>query len=253
MNPQTCYEENIDKIMSIESNKTIKSTIPHKIVISESQELKIVLDEDVDALTARGLNPLIQEELSKKIAAYTYAVALCELNTQNNSSIQLNWNSKKEESYALKKKIIHEMEFAFSEKPQALKQLAEVKKGKSHKEMLINLLELEIIGRGYADLLRKTYFDFSLLEKLKTLQKEVTRAYADMKLHGNQINNTVVVRDKAYTWLKETINEIRKYGKFVFSNDPNRLKYYKCEYFQKLRTYSKVEKIKDSINTDSDI
>ncbi len=121
MNPQKCYEENIDTIMSIPINKVVKMTMPQEIVASEGQELKIVLSEDIDALTARGLNPQIQEEISKRAAAFTYAVALCELDNKSGSAIQQNWESKKEEGYKLKKKIIHEMQFAFSDNPAAFK------------------------------------------------------------------------------------------------------------------------------------
>ncbi len=134
---------------------------------------------------------------------------------------------------------------------QLLKELKNIKNGKGHRDMLIDLLELEIIGREYNELLTKTLFDFTLLDRAKTLHEEVTRAYADMRVHGRQTSKAILIRDKAYTWLKETMDEIRKYGKFVFSNDADRLKLYKSEYYQEIGSHSRGGKIEDNVNDSS--
>ncbi len=41
------------------------------------------------------------------------------------------------------------------------------------------------------------------------------------------------LRDKAFTHLKEAVDEIRAAGKYVFKNDPERFKGYMSQYFRK--------------------
>ncbi|MDB4335132.1 hypothetical protein OAA06_02100 [bacterium] len=43
------------------------------------------------------------------------------------------------------------------------------------------------------------------------------------------------LRDKAYTYLKEIVDEVRRVGKFVFWNNPERVVGYRNEYYAKHR------------------
>jgi hypothetical protein len=47
-------------------------------------------------------------------------------------------------------------------------------------------------------------------------------------------NASKIIRDKAYTYMKALVDEIREAGKYVFRNDKNRLKGYSSEYWRKL-------------------
>lgn len=239
MNPQTCYEENIANILSVDDSKTVKLKMPQKNAASEGQELSIVLEEDNDALIARGMNPEFVNELPVRIAAFTYAAALYELDVQNVSDIKLKWEEKKEKGYKLKKKLITEMEFAFRNNPLALMKLKEIKNGKGHRDMLLDLLELEILGRDFPDDLNKTDFDTALLDEAKALHEEVTLSFAEMRVRDNKINETLIIRDKAYTWLKEIMDEVRAYGKFVFHDNPERQKRYISEFYHELGSHPK--------------
>lgn len=242
MNPQTCYEENIAEILSIDDNKIKKMTIPPENVSTEGQQLKIVTDDDKDALLERGLNPQFLEDLPVRVAAFTYAAAVYELDVQNVSDVKLQWETLKEEGYSLRKKIIREMEFAYRDNPLALMKLQEIKNGKGHKDMLLDLLELAILGRDFPEDLIKTNFNNSLLNRAKALHEEVTLAYAEMKVHDNKTSEARLIRDKAFTWLKEVMDEIREYGKFVFADDPAKLNNYVSEFYHEIGSNKKASK-----------
>lgn len=43
------------------------------------------------------------------------------------------------------------------------------------------------------------------------------------------------MRDRAYIYLKEAVDQICEYGKYVFWEDEDRLEKYASEYYRKLR------------------
>jgi hypothetical protein len=48
-----------------------------------------------------------------------------------------------------------------------------------------------------------------------------------------EVSEAMIIRDKAYTYLKQAVDEIRECGKFVFWRNPDRLKGYVSEFWQK--------------------
>jgi len=46
---------------------------------------------------------------------------------------------------------------------------------------------------------------------------------------------TKEMRDRAYVYLKEAVDQICEYGKYVFWEDEERLEKYSSEYYRKLR------------------
>ena len=46
-------------------------------------------------------------------------------------------------------------------------------------------------------------------------------------------SEAMLVRDKAFTYLKQAVDEIRECGKFIFWRNPDRLKGYVSEFWQK--------------------
>ena len=57
-------------------------------------------------------------------------------------------------------------------------------------------------------------------------------------------NASKTIRDKAYTHLKELVDEIREAGKYLFWRDPNRYTGYGSQYWQKLnRNINKEDEI----------
>lgn len=250
MNAQLHYEQNLAIIKAIPPEKTIQLTMPQEHVCSEAQELDIVANEDKEDIMARGLSSNILESLPIRTGAFTYAAALYELDSQGMSEVQEIWEKKKEEGYLFKKKLINEMKFAFRNNQLAQKELSEIKAGKGHRDMVIDLLEIEIVGREHLEELANINFDMSLLDKAKELHEEVTKAYAEMKVHQNQINEKRQTRDQAFTWLKEIVDEIREFGRFVYSDNPEKIKRYISEYYHEIRGKVKNKKEEETVSSE---
>jgi hypothetical protein len=51
----------------------------------------------------------------------------------------------------------------------------------------------------------------------------------------------MIVRDKAYTYLKQSVDEIRACGKFVFWKNPDRLKGYASDHWKQKAKSTETE------------
>jgi len=48
------------------------------------------------------------------------------------------------------------------------------------------------------------------------------------------VSEAMIIRDKAYTYMKQAVDEIRECGKFVFWRNPDRLKGYMSDHWRKI-------------------
>ena len=46
------------------------------------------------------------------------------------------------------------------------------------------------------------------------------------------VSEAMIIRDKAYTYMKQAVDEIRECGKFVFWRNPDRLKGYVSDFWK---------------------
>ncbi len=251
MNAQEFYEKNLPIIQSINDNDIVGLSMPQEQAATESEQLLLVATNHKDLLTARGLNPVFIDTLEERAGTFAYAAVNFDINTKKVSVFKELWNEKSDIAYNLRRKIINEFDFAFRKNNEAIENLKEVKKGRGDKDMVLDLLAVYALGKKFPSELEAISFDLTLLEQAKTLHEEVSEAYAEAMIYDDAINEARVIRDKAYTWLKEAMDEIREYGKFVFQDDPEKQKNYFSEYFTNIGKDSSKNRIGNSETFDT--
>jgi hypothetical protein len=89
------------------------------------------------------------------------------------------------------------------------------------------------LGRENPDPLTTIGFDLAQLDLAATRADELADLLAEANGDKADQNNSKVIRDKAYTYLKALVDEIREAGKYVFRKDVNRVKGYASAYWRK--------------------
>lgn len=103
-------------------------------------------------------------------------------------------------------------------------------------ELPNNLLAFCHLGKTKKEELKKVNFDSALLDKTEDLVKKLRNTMADYDLkYRPDLGIVRKKRDKAYAHLSDAISIIRKYGKFVFAKNKERLVGYKSDYQRKRR------------------
>lgn len=176
------------------------------------------------------MDPLLPDELLKRTDASRYAQGLWFKERHTRQEAELEWREKSPAAYDLRDRLIDEFEFAFYQKPGLLARVDEVKKGSGHADMIQDLTNLALLGKDNMPLLEATKTDVTLLD----VALEVSDAMATLLATANgekaEDNSTKLMRDKAYTYLKEVVDEVRRYGRFVFRNNKTRLVGYQNQY-----------------------
>ena len=110
--------------------------------------------------------------------------------------------------------------------------------------MIDGLYDLNVLGLVNQELLRKIGFDFSLLDMAAKKSRELETKKEAASFYSEDYLETKKIRHQAYTHLKEAVDYIREYGKYVFLRNPARLKKYASDH---LRRYKKRSTRRNSL------
>ena len=99
--------------------------------------------------------------------------------------------------------------------------------------MIQDLNDLAVLGRENPDALTAIGFAGAKLDEAATQADEMADLLATANGDKAEQNATKVIRDRAYTHLKEQVDKIRGAGKYLFWKNPQRLKGYSSQYWKR--------------------
>ncbi|MDQ1350398.1 MAG: hypothetical protein QG657_699 [Acidobacteriota bacterium] len=223
--------------------------IPMSIYIQEAEDLHYWALQDKEALTAAGLDAKYLDELPN--LCETATVAEREWYVQLNSVTKgvLEWEKQAPPAFELRKQLLHHFRFAFRGYPHLVKTLNHISGGgKSYAKQIQDLNDLAVLGRANLRLLEAIPFDKSLLEKAAQASYDLSMVLADAIRDRMRPSNAKEIRDLAYTRLKEAVDEIRFYGRYVFRGNKERLIGYRSEHIRQMKTRRARERKKKGEN-----
>ncbi len=137
--------------------------------------------------------------------------------------------------FILRDDLLNEFRYAYHNHDDLKTRVAAVAEGAGDADMLQDLNDLAVIGRENPEPLKETNFDFDLLElaaeKSRTLGELRANASVDKEAYKAQ----KLLRNQAYTHLKQAVDEIRRAGKFLLRKNDDRLKGYSSSYKRRAR------------------
>jgi hypothetical protein len=110
--------------------------------------------------------------------------------------------------------------------------------------MIKGLKELSALGKANRHLLRKIGFDLKLLDLASQTADDLNSKYAEGSWKCEFYLEARKIRNQAFTHLKEAVDLIYEYGRYVFWRNPARLKGYRSEH---LRRYKKRSTRRDRV------
>ena len=230
----------VDAINSIESGDIKKPTnIPVDLYIQEAEDLHYWCQADRDALVAAGMDWALVEDLPVRGGALSAAEAIWINERFKKEEAQRQWNQVYPAAYKLRNNLVHHFRFAFRKDESLYGRVKEIADGNGHADMIQDLIILSILGKKNPGLLMGINFDMSLLDQASEMSARLTTLWAMATGKKMEYNESKRLRDKAYTYLKEAVDEIRKVGKYVFWKDSERLKGYRSAYYW--RSYNKAK------------
>jgi len=132
--------------------------------------------------------------------------------------------------------LLHDFRFAYRNDADQKKVVDKIAEGSGYGDMVQDFSDLHAFGTANPQALLTIGFDNTKLEK--ALEFANTMGPLLSAINGERDENdkpTKEMRDRAYVYLKEAVDQICEYGKYVFWEDEERLEKYSSEYYRKLR------------------
>ncbi|WP_109438597.1 hypothetical protein [Aquimarina sp. AU119] len=198
-------------------------TIPVDIALQEAENLFVWAYEDKIILESKGLDwDTYFEDLPVRIGACRYAQAVWMKERYTKKEILKRWRTESSKAYEFKNDVLADLYFKFRKDAEVLDRLDKITQAEGDDDIIQDLMDISVLGKSNAPELEKMRYDlrkFNIAEQKSDYLAELLFKANDDTLDDVKAKD---LRDRAFTHLKEAIDEIRDTGKYAFRKDPER-------------------------------
>jgi len=229
------YEELLPVISTIPAARCQSPTIPPGVHAQEALDLSAWANRDKDALQKAGLTLDLIDHLSAGAAVLSQAQANWNALMKTRADAMATWKEESPEAYELRDELLHAFRYAFRTDDQTLSRVSAIADGSSDADMIQDLNDLAALGKQNAALLEKIRFDMTRLDTAALASHEMGKLRAEATADPGAVEGLKTLRDQAYTYLKEAVDEVRACGQYVFWRNPERRDGYASAYLRRTR------------------
>jgi hypothetical protein len=244
------YNAKLPVITAI-AEKDLKSpSMPVKVYLHEAEFLHEWAQDDKEALTKAKLDWDLVMDIPARAGALRHADAVWYQKRFSQVQAEKEWDANSEEGYELRNILLHDFRHAYDGDDSLLARVSGIADGYGHADMIHDLSQLAVLGRAHNEPLVAIGFDQAKLDKANAFSDALASLLAKAEVDKATSIRTLVIRDQAYTHLKEAVDAVRKKGQYVFWRNATRVTGYASDYHR--RGASKTNKPStDSGQTDS--
>ncbi|MEP1094032.1 MAG: hypothetical protein ABJG78_02920 [Cyclobacteriaceae bacterium] len=220
------YNTLLPVMEAIPDGNTLAPNMPVEKFLQEAANISVWSAEDRTVLEGVGVAAAIFDTLPARIGALRYAQSLWAKERHSKEEAQLQWLEQEPVAVDLKNQLEHGFRFAFRLRQDLLNKVQEIEEGNGKEDLVQDLSDLAVLGLDNLSLLEAVNFDVTQLQVAGTLSGTMSTLLAEVNGEKADSNISKLVRDKAYTYLKASVDEIRGAGKYVFWKDDKRRKGY---------------------------
>ena len=239
------YNARLSDIQAIPDEKTREPGIPVDVALQEAENLHHWSLDDAAALAVVGITADMINDLPVRAGACREAQSIWNKDYRSQEEAQKEWAKQTPEAYAFRDDLLASLRFSYREDDALLGRVSAITDGSGHADMIQDLNDIAVLGYENPDPLTAIGFDLTQLDLAASRADELADLLAEANGDKADPNESKIIRDKAYTYMKTLVDEIREAGKYVFRKDKNRLKGYSSEYWRKL--HRKQSKKQDDV------
>ncbi len=235
--------EKLDELNSITDMETGKLTIPVSVVLLEAETLYEKCVKDKEALVLAGLNWNLVDDLPLRTDALSISQSRWAAEYKAYQDCQAEWKVASPEAFNLRDELVHHLYHAFYSIPNEYAKVRRIAEGGTNADMLQDLSDLAELGMRHTEKLQAIGVDLSLLDTARAKSFELRNLLARVNGVQGESSPSLSIRNKAYTHLKEAVDEIRRVGQYVFWRDEKKFKNYRSQYVRQLNEPRKEKEI----------
>lgn len=231
----------LEMINALPADQVLEPTIPVDVFVQEAENLYHWCQTDLAQLAASGFDAAKIGELNIRAGACREAQSLWVKERRSSTE----WNERSPEAYEMRDELLHAFRYAFRNDAGLLGRVSEIADGAGHADMVQDLNDLSVLGKQHPGLLATIGFDPAKLDTAASLANEMADLLASVNGTRMEGNSAKAIRDRAYTYLKQLVDEVRACGKYVFWKNEKRRKGYYSDFWRK-RNNQKTEPVPDA-------
>lgn len=227
------YNELLPVIQAISPESVLTPTVPVDVFVQEAENLFHWCTDDQAALLNAGLDLNLVTSLPVRAGACREAQSLWIKERNMRQEAEQQWKAEAPAAFDLRDQLIHTFRYAFRKDAGLVARVDEIAQGDTNSDMVQDLNDLSVLGKAHPELLMPAYLSALVLDNAALLADRMADLLGATNGERKEVSEAMIIRDKAYTYLKQAVDEIRECGKFVFWRNPDRLKGYVSEFWQK--------------------
>ncbi len=235
------YVAKLATIQAIPTDQLKKMSIPLDAYLQEVENLYHWCQDDQAELTKVGLDWTLVDDLPIRAGACREAQSLWLKDRFTRKEAEIAWKEQSPAAYELRDNILHAMRFAYRKSPDLLTRVDNINEGSGHADMIQDLNDIAVLGKENTDPLTAVSFDLTQLDTAAATAAQIGELYAQSTTSREDVSDAKLIRDKAYVYVKQAVDEVYECGQFAFWKNPDRLKGYSSAYLRKQRKSRKSE------------
>ena len=251
------YNLKIKEINALKDEDIVSpSDISIDIFIMEALELYHWSLMDKEELRSRGLIINMIDELPCRCGALKEAESRWISLRYSKDETRQDWGIKFPIANELRNEILHHMKFAYRKYPEIINRVNSIDDITGRGDISKDLKELYNIGIEYQNQLIDIGFDMELLNEALVISNELSDLLEKVTSEQLITKETKEIRDKAYTFLKIAVDNIREYGQYFFWKNEDRLSGYTRTFVLKKKDFvrnCKTESNDEQVEPDTGI
>lgn len=233
MSSSVDYNQLLPEIQAIKPENVVTPNMPVDVFVQEAENLYHWCIDDQTALTGAGLDGNLINLLPVRAGACREAQSLWIKERNIRKEAEQNWKNQAPVAFDLRDQLIHAFRYAFRKQEGLLARVEEIAQGDSNSDMVQDLNDLSVLGKSNLDLVTVVGIPLEMLDNAANMADNMGDILGATNGERQTDSEAMIIRDKAFTLLKQAVDEIRECGKFVFWRNPDRLKGYTSDYWQR--------------------
>lgn len=225
------YNARIETIRAIPDEKTLEPAMPVDTYLQEGENLSKWSMMDAEALANIGITTDMLNDLPVRAGALRESQSIWFKDRNSQLEAQRLWAEQSPQAYALRDELLHTFRYAFRNDTALLSRVAEIAEGNTNADMIQDLNDLAVLGKNNPAPIQAIGFDLGKLDVAAATSDSMANLLAMANGDKAIQNESKVIRDKAYTHMKELVDQIREAGKYLFWKNEKRYKGYVSKYW----------------------
>ena len=229
------YNAKLETILAIADEQVKQPGIPISEALQEAENLYHWSADDAEELKTVGITTEMLNDVPVRAGAAREAQSIWNKDYLSQEEAQKQWKVQAPLAFDFKNDLLQTLRFAYRKDEALLGRVAAIAEGGSNADMVQDLNDIAVLGKENPEPLSGISFDLTQLDVAATKADGLADLLAEANGDKAAQSESKTIRDKAYTHLKELVDEIRESGKYVFRNNKDRLKGYSSQYRRKHR------------------